>query len=79
MPRTLLGADTYKDKDLAELFYIHKRRKGYTFDDCAKHLGVSKMTVQRYFKNPSVAPLSFLRDAQKKLDIPVGKMREFLV
>ena len=79
MPRTLLGADSYKDKDLAELFYIYKRRKGFTFDDCAAKFGVSKATVHNYFNEPSRAPLQFLRDAQKFLDIPVVKMREFLV
>lgn len=79
MPRTLLGADTYKDKDLAELFYIYKRRKGFTFDKCAEFLGVSNYTAKKYFREPSQAPLEKLRLIQRKLDIPAGKMNEFLL
>lgn len=79
MPRTLLGADSYKDKDLAELFYIYKRRAGFTFEQCAKLLGVSLSTAYKYFKEPARIPLSDLRKIQKKLDIPVSKMNEFLL
>lgn len=78
MPRTLLGADTYKDKDLAELFYIYKRRAGFTFEQFAGFIGVSVSTAYKYFKEPSKIPLSDLRKIQKKLNIPVSKMSEFL-
>ena len=78
MPRTLLGADTYKDKDLAELFYIYKRRAGFTFEQFAGSIGVSVSTAFKYFKEPAKIPLSDLRKIQKKLNIPVSKMNEFL-
>lgn len=78
MPRTLLGADTYKDKDLSELFYIYKRRAGFTFEQFAGFIGVSVSTVYKYFKEPAKIPLSDLRKIQKKLNIPVSKMNEFL-
>ena len=78
MPRTLLGADTYKDKDLAELFYIYKRRAGFTFEQFAGFIGVSVSTAYKYFKEPAKIPLSDLRKIQKKLNIPVSKMYEFL-
>ena len=79
MPRTLLGADTYKDKDLAELFYIYKRRAGFTFEQFAGFIGVSVSTAYKYFKEPSKITLSDLRKIQKKLNIPVSKMNEFLL
>ena len=78
MPRTLLGADTYKDKDLSELFYIYKRRAGFTFEQFAGFIVVSVSTAYKYFKEPSKIPLSDLRKIQKKLNIPVSKMNEFL-
>lgn len=78
MPRTMLGADTYKDKDLAELFYIYKRRAGFTFEQFAGFIGVSVSTAYKYFKEPAKIPLSDLRKIQKKLNIPVSKMNEFL-
>ena len=78
MPRTLLGADTYKDKDLSELFYIYKRRAGFTFEQFAGSIGVSVSTAFKYFKEPAKIPLSDLRKIQKKLNIPVSKMNEFL-
>ena len=78
MPRTLLGADTYKDKDLSELFYIYKRRAGFTFEQFAGFIGVSVSMAYKYFKEPSKIPLSDLRKIQKKLNIPVSKMNEFL-
>lgn len=78
MPRTLLGADTYKDKDLAELFYIYKRRAGFTFEQFAGFIGVSVSTAYKYFKEPAKIPLSDLRKIQKKLNIPVSKINEFL-
>ena len=78
MPRTLLGADTYKDKDLSELFYIYKRRAGFTFEQFAGFIGVSVSTAYKYFKEPAKIPLSDLRKIQKKLNIPVSKINEFL-
>ena len=78
MPRTLLGADTYQDKDLAELFYIYKRRAGFTFEQFAGFIGVSVSTAYKYFKEPAKIPLSDLRKIQKKLNIPVSKINEFL-
>lgn len=78
MPRTLLGSDTYKDKDLSELFYIYKRRAGFTFEQFAGFIGVSVSTAYKYFKEPAKIPLSDLRKIQKKLNIPVNKINEFL-
>lgn len=79
MPRTILGADTYKDKDLSELIYIYKRRANVTDQQCADWLGVHVDTFRRYKKKPSAMRLESIRIIQRKLNIPGSKMNELLL
>lgn len=79
MPRTLLGADSYKDKDLSELIYVYKRRAGATNETCAKWLDIHPATWIKYMKEPSRISLENLRIIQRKLRIPVGEMQKFLL
>lgn len=79
MPRTVLGADSYKDKDLSELIYIYKRRAGATNETCAKWLNIHPATWIKYMKKPSKISLENLRTIQRKLQIPASEMQKFLL
>lgn len=79
MPRTLLGADSYKDKDLVEVIRIYAWRSENTIKHVAELIGVSESTMHRWMKNPGDFPLAKLRLIQKKLKIPAAKMAEFLL
>lgn len=79
MPRTLLGADSYKDKDLSELIYIYMRRANVTDKTCSEWLGCHVDTFRRYKKKPATMRLESIRIIQKKLNIPESKMHPFLI
>lgn len=79
MPRTKLGADTYKDQDLVRLIRRRKYELDLTNRQAAKLIGVSETTWRNYMACPGKIPLNKIRAIQKKLGVPREDMAGYLI
>lgn len=79
MPRTKLGADAYKDKDLAALIRRYKYGCQMTNEQLAAAIGVSVATLKRYLDDPKKMSVSTIRKIRKQLVIPKEEIMQLVI
>lgn len=79
MPRVKLAADSYKDKDLAQLIRRYKYGKDLTNAEAGRMIGVCEGTWKNYMNDPARIPLGKLRPIQRKLQIPKEEILPFII